>query len=58
MEEVINEIVEFAKKKTGDFTYSDQALIYEELSSRMSDLNCDSLRNEYLGDNDYLIDGV
>ncbi len=50
MEEVINEIVAYAKKKVQDFTLSDQAQIYEELSGRMSDLNYDALKTEYLLD--------
>lgn len=50
MEEVINEIVAYAKKKVQDFTLCDQAQIYEELSGRMSDLNYDALKTEYLLD--------
>ncbi len=50
MDEVINEIVAFVKKKTMDFTLCDQAQIFEELASRMSDLNYDALKTEYLLD--------
>ncbi len=57
MEETINEIMEYVKHKTDGYSYLDQALIFEELASRMEDLNADALRNEYTSD-DYLIDGV
>ncbi len=53
MDEVINDIVEYVKKKTQDFTYSDQAQIFEELAGRMSDMNYDALQNEYLTDGMY-----
>jgi len=58
MEEVINEIMEFVKQKTCDFSYLDQAQMFEELAGRMSDLNADALKAEYLGTDDYLLDGV
>lgn len=58
MEEVINEILEFVKQKTGDFSYLDQAQIFEDLAGRMSALNADAMRAEYLGTDDYLLDGV
>ena len=58
MEEVVNEIMEYVKRKTADFSSLDQAQIFEELSSRMSDLNADALKAEYLGSEDYLLDGV
>lgn len=61
MEEVINDIMEYARRKVSGFSYMDQAQICEELESRMADLYADSLRNEYLGDgnvDEYIIDGV
>lgn len=58
MEETINEIMEYVRRKTAAYSYLDQAQIYEELSARMTDLNADAMRNEYLGTDDYLIDGV
>lgn len=61
MDEVINEIVEYVKRKVADFSYMDQAQMYNELESRMADLNADALKAEYLGErgsDDYLIDGV
>ena len=54
MEEVINEIMEYVKRKTADFSSLDQAQIFED----MSDLNADALKAEYLGSEDYLLDGV
>lgn len=33
MEEVINEIMEYVKRKASDFSYMDQAQIYGELES-------------------------
>lgn len=58
MDEVINEIMEYVRQKTADFSYMDQAQIYNELESRMADLNADALESEYLGGDDYLLDGV
>ena len=60
MEEVINEIMEYVKRKASDFSYMDQAQIYGELESRLADLNADALRSEYRGSNidEYIIDGV
>lgn len=59
MKETINEIMEYVKRKTSDFSYSDQAQIYQDLESRLADLNADALKNEYLGGgDDYLLDGV
>lgn len=57
MEEVVNEIMEMVRQKAAPFSYMDQAQIYEELASRMSDLNLDALHREYAGD-EYLLDGV
>lgn len=51
MEEVINEIVEYVRRKTSGFSYMDQAMIYEDLAGRMSDLNSDALCEEYLQNN-------
>lgn len=51
MEEVINDIMEYVRKKTADFSHMDQAMIYEDLAGRMSDLNSDALRDEYLSEN-------
>ena len=53
MEEVINEIVEHVKRKTAGFSFTDQAQIYDELASRMSDMNADALKEDYLTDGLY-----
>lgn len=58
MEEVISEIMETVRHKVADFSHMDQAQIFEELASRMSDLNLDALKAEYLGSDEYIIDGV
>ena len=58
MEEVINEIMEIVKQKTSRFTYQDQAQIFSDLESRMADLNADALKNDYLGTDVYILDGV
>ena len=34
MEELINQIIEFIKKNTEDFTYMDQQLIYDDLAGK------------------------
>jgi hypothetical protein len=48
MEEVIDNIMEYIKKKTDDFTYMDQTMIYDELAGRLDDMSADALKNEYL----------
>ena len=60
MEETINDIVEYVKRKTSGFSFMDQAQMFSELESRLADLNADALRSEYLGSNidEYIIDGV
>lgn len=60
MDEVINDIMQYIKKKCGDFSYPDQALMYNELESKMADLNADALKAEYLGSNTdiYILDSI
>ena len=48
MEEVINEIMEFIKKKTENFTNMDQQMMYDDLAGKLSDMAVDALKNEYL----------
>ena len=58
MEEVINEIMEYIRKKTEDFTYLDQSQIYEEIAGKVYDMNADAMKNEYLNSVDYILDGI
>ena len=58
MEEIINEIMEYIRKKTEDFTYLDQSQIYEEIAGKVSDMNADAMKNEYLNSVDYILDGI
>lgn len=58
MEEVVNEIMEYIRKKTEDFTYLDQSQIYEEVAGKVSDMNADAMKNEYLNSVDYILDGI
>ena len=58
MEEVVNEIMEYIRKKTEDFSYLDQSQIYEEIAGRVSDMNADAMKNEYLNSMDYILDGI
>ena len=58
MEEVVNEIMEYIRKKTEDFTYLDQSQIYEEIAGKVSDMNADAMKNEYLNSVDYMLDGI
>ena len=44
MEEVVNEIMEYIRKKTEDFTYLDQSQIYEEIAGNVSDMNADAMK--------------
>lgn len=58
MEEVVNEIMEYIRKKTEDFSYLDQSQIYEEIAGKVSDMNTDAMKNEYLNSMDYILDGI
>ena len=58
MEEVVNEIMEYIRKKMEDFTYLDQSQIYEEVAGKVSDMNADAMKNEYLNSMDYILDGI
>ena len=48
MEEIVNRIVAYAKQQTKELTLQDQALVYQELEGRMSDLNLQALHDDYL----------
>ena len=58
MEEVVNEIIEYIKRKTKDFSYLDQSQIYAEVAGKVSDMNADAMKNEYLNSMDYILDGI
>ena len=58
MEEVVNEIMEYIRKKTEDFSYLNQSQIYEEIAGKVSDMNADAMKNEYLNSMDYILDGI
>lgn len=58
MEEVVNEIIEYIKRKTKDFSYLDQSQIYEEVAGKVSDMNAGAMKNEYLNSMDYILDGI
>lgn len=58
MDETVEDIIAYIKKKTKDFSYHDQAMMYDELASKLCDMNADALRNEYLDSDDYLLDSV
>lgn len=53
MEEIVNRIVAYAKQQTKELTLRDQALVYQELEGRMSDLNLQALHDDYLADGLY-----
>lgn len=40
--------MEFIKKKTENFTYMDQQMMFDDLSGKLSDMAVDALKNEYL----------
>lgn len=48
MEEVINKIMEYIQKKTENFSYMDQQMMYDDLAGKLSDMAVDALKNEYL----------
>lgn len=48
MEEVINKIMEYIQKKTENFSYMDQQIMYDEIAGKLTDMSLDALKNEYL----------
>uniref|UniRef100_UPI004028B527 hypothetical protein n=1 Tax=Segatella hominis TaxID=2518605 RepID=UPI004028B527 len=48
MEEVINKIMEYIQKKTENFSYMDQQMVYDEIAGKLTDMSLDALKNEYL----------
>lgn len=58
MDETVEDIIAYIKKKTKDFSYPGQAMMYDELAFKLCDMNADALRNEYLDSDDYLLDSV
>lgn len=48
MEEVIDNIMEYIKKKTENFSYMDQQMMYDEIAGKLTDMSLDALKNEYL----------
>jgi hypothetical protein len=58
MDEIVEDIIAYIKKKTKDFSCPDQAMMYDELASKLCDMNADALKNEYLDSDDYLLDSV
>lgn len=51
MEEVINKIMEYIQKKTENFSYMDQQMMYDEIAGKLTDMAADALKNEYLTNN-------
>lgn len=58
MDETVEDIIAYIKKKTKEFSYTDQAMMYDELASKLCDMNADALKSDYLGSDDYLLDSV
>ena len=58
MDETVEDIIAYIKKKTKDFSYPDQTMMYDELASKLCDMNADALKSEYLSSDDYLLDSV
>lgn len=48
MEEVINKIMEYIQKKTENFSYMDQQMMYDEIAGKLTDMSLDALKNKYL----------
>ena len=48
MEEVINKIMEYIQKKTENFSYMDQQMMYDEIAGKLTDMSLEALKNEYL----------
>lgn len=48
MEEVVEKIVEMAKKQAADYGLADQAAMYEEIANRLNTMHDDALWQEYI----------
>lgn len=40
--------MEYIQKKTENFSYMDQQMMYDDLAGKSSDMAVDALKNEYL----------
>lgn len=43
--------MEFIKKKTENFGYMDQQMMYDEIAGKLTDMSLDALKNEYINNN-------
>lgn len=48
MEETVEEIMEYIKSATEEFSYLDQYVMYEDLQERLRTLGEESLKREYM----------
>lgn len=48
MEEAVEEIMEYVKSMTEEFSYLDQYAMYEDLQERLRTLGEEALKSEYL----------
>lgn len=40
--------MEYIQKKTENFSYMDQQMMYDEIAGKLTDMSLDALKNEYL----------
>lgn len=40
--------MEYIQKKTENFSYMDQQMMYDEIAGKLTDMSQDALKNEYL----------
>lgn len=40
--------MEYIHKKTENFSYMDQQMMYDEIAGKLTDMSLDALKNEYL----------
>lgn len=40
--------MEYIQKKTENFSYMDQQMMYDEIVGKLTDMSLDALKNEYL----------
>lgn len=51
MDNVIDSILEYAKKKTEQLSFMDQQMVYDYLADKFKDMFYDVLKNDYLDEN-------
>lgn len=43
--------MEYIQKKTENFSYMDQQMMYDEIAGKLTDMSVDALKSEYINNN-------